>query len=93
MGILNPVSGDVDFSIKKGRCLFLELKNSYSQGRRSEFYLSGDNLAYIDLEGNWHVDLKMKQHVLLKWSESLIVSIRGTLNKPKYSLKNIDDSL
>ncbi|MCX6987756.1 MAG: hypothetical protein NT065_06350 [Chlamydiae bacterium] len=93
LGILTPISGDVDFTIKKGRCMFLELKNSYSQGRRSEFYLSGDNLAYIDLQGNWHVDLKMKQHVLLKWSESLIVSIRGTLDKPKYSLKNIDDSL
>ena len=92
-GILTPISGEVDFTIKKGRCMFIDLKNSYSEGRRSEFYLSGDTLAYVDFEGNWHVDLKMKQHVLLKWSESLIVSIRGTLNKPKYSLKNINDSL
>lgn len=92
-GILTPISGDADFSIRKGRCVFNELKNSYSEGRRSEFFLSGDTPAYIDFEGNWHVDLKMKQHVLLKWSESLLVSIRGKIDKPKYSLKNVDDPL
>ncbi|NDD58077.1 MAG: hypothetical protein EBZ47_02335 [Chlamydiae bacterium] len=91
--ILAPISGEADFCIQKGRCLFLELKNSYSEGRRSEFFLSGDSLAYIDFEGNWHVDLKMKQHVLLKWSQSLLVSIRGTLEKPKYSLKNVEAGL
>ena len=92
-GILTPISGEADFSIRKGRCVFNELKNSYSEGRRSEFFLSGDTPAYIDFEGNWHVDLKMKQHVLLKWSESLLVSIRGKIDKPKYSLKNVDDPL
>lgn len=92
-GILTPISGEADFSIRKGRCVFSELKNSYSEGRRSEFYLSDDTPAYIDFEGNWHVDLKMKQHVLLKWSESLLVSIRGKLDKPKYSLKNVEGLL
>lgn len=92
-GILTPICGEADFSIAKGRCLFHELKNSYSEGRRSEFYLSHDIPEYIDLEGNWHIDLRMKQHVLLKWSESLIVSIRGKLDKPKYSLKNVEDLL
>jgi hypothetical protein len=91
-GILTPISGEADFMIKKGRCLFHELRNSYSEGRRSEFFLSPDIPAYVDFEGNWHVDLKMKQHVLLKWSESLLVSIRGTLDKPKYSLKNVEDA-
>ena len=92
-GILTPICGEADFTIGKGRCLFLELKNSYSESRRSEFFLSGDTHAFIDFEGNWHVDLKMKQHVLLKWSESLLVSIRGTLEKPKYSLTNVEGNL
>ncbi|MCX6989532.1 MAG: hypothetical protein NTX49_00465 [Chlamydiae bacterium] len=92
-GLLTPICGEADFTIGKGRCLFLELKNSYSESRRSEFFLSGDTAAYIDFEGNWHVDLKMKQHVLLKWSESLLVSIRGTLEKPKYSLTNVEGNL
>ena len=92
-GLLTPICGEADFKIGKGRCLFLELKNSYSESRRSEFFLSGDTAAFIDLEGNWHVDLKMKQHVLLKWSESLLVSIRGTLEKPKYSLTNVEGNL
>jgi hypothetical protein len=91
-GILTPISGEADFMIRKGRCLFHELRNSYSEGRRSEFFLSPDIPAYVDFDGNWHVDLKMKQHVLLKWSESLLVSIRGTLDKPKYSLKNVEDA-
>jgi hypothetical protein len=90
LGILSPIAGEADFSLKKGRCVFHELKNSYSEGRRSQFFLASDSMAYIDLDGNWNVDLKMKQHVLLKWSESLLLSIRGTLGKPKYSLKNVD---
>jgi len=89
-GILVPISGESDFDIRKGRCLFHELKNSYSDSRRSEFYLNPDTISYVDLDGNLHIDLRMRQHVLLKWSQSFIVCLRGHLSKPKYSLKNID---
>lgn len=87
-GLLTPVIGEAEFTLTQGRCYFTLLKNMYSEGERSQFVLAGSSSdAYLSLDGTWHVDLKMKQNVVWKVTEDLILSIRGTLEKPKYSFK------
>ena len=87
-GVLNPIVGEVDFSVIRGRCYFTALRNVYSEGDRAQFDLADPGTdAYLSLDGTWHVDLQMKQNALWKVAEGLVLSIRGTLEKPKYSLK------
>lgn len=88
-GILTPVTGEADFVLKRGCFYFTALRNVYSEGKRSQFYLAEPNEdAYLSLDGNWHVDLAMKQNVVWKMTEDLVLSIRGTVEKPKYSFKS-----
>ncbi|PCI77776.1 hypothetical protein COB21_02580 [Candidatus Aerophobetes bacterium] len=86
MGLLIPVKGGVQFVLEDGIVHFVDLKNSYSYGDRSEFFLSKKELSYIDLNGNIDVHIKMKQHVLLKITQPFTLSILGNISKPKYSL-------
>jgi hypothetical protein len=87
-GLLSPVVGEAEFILSQGRLYFTLLKNMYSEGERSQFDLASPSAeSYLGLDGSWHVDLKMKQNVLLKVTEDLILSIRGTVEKPKYSFK------
>gem|GEM_PF-6736285 len=87
-GLLTPVVGEADFILSRGRCYFTALKNMYSEGERSEFSLASPIAdSYLAFDGTWHVDLKMKQNVVWKVTEDFVLSIRGTLDKPKYSFK------
>jgi len=63
------------------------LKNAYSDGKRSKFYLSSYKDSFIGLDGELFIDIKMKQYVLLKITEPFTLSIRGNLSKTKYSLR------
>jgi hypothetical protein len=88
-GILTPVTGEADFVLSRGSFCFTALRNVYSEGKRSQFQLAGaGNDCYLSLDGNWHVDLAMKQNVVWKVTEDLVLSIRGTVENPKYSLKS-----
>jgi hypothetical protein len=92
-GLLTPVMGEADFLLRHGRVYFTALRNVYSEGKRSQFYLSPmADSAYLSLTGDWHVDLSMKQNVVWKVTEDLILSIRGTLEKPKYSFTSNKNS-
>ncbi len=92
-GLLTPVIGEAEFILSQGRCYFTLLKNMYSEGERSQFVLAGPSSdAYLSLDGTWHVDLKMKQNVVWRVTEDLVLSIRGTLEKPKYSFKWRDNA-
>jgi len=83
--VLIPIQGEFDGHFESGRLLFTSLKGSYSEGRRTQFILSdrGDG-SYIDFQGNLHIDLAVKQAVLLKIAESLNLGIRGSVDKPRY---------
>ncbi len=88
-GILTPVTGEADFVLRHGCFYFTALRNVYSDGQRSQFYLAeGSDASYLALDGSWHVDLSMKQNVVWKVTEDLVLSIRGTVDKPKYSFKS-----
>jgi hypothetical protein len=87
LGLFVPVIGKLDFEMAEGKIFLKELKNTYSEGKRSRFYLSGHKDSYISLDGTLFIDIKMKQYVLLKITEPFTLSIRGSLLKPKYSLR------
>lgn len=87
LGILTPVHGEIEYELRGDKCYVTALKEMYSEGKRSEFYLPFDEESYLDLNGNLNINLKMKQNVLLKVTEAFTLSVRGTLEKPKYSLR------
>lgn len=90
-GLLTPVSGEADFTISQGRCFFTSLKNVCSEGGRSQFELADPSRdSYLALDGSWHVDLQLKQNVVWKMAEDFVLSIRGSIEKPKYSFKRKD---
>jgi hypothetical protein len=87
--VLTPVEGAVTYEVGGGKIFFTRFKDVYSEGKASKFYLpgSGKERSYIDFAGNVNVQLKMKQYNLLfKLTEPFVVSVRGTLTKPTYSL-------
>jgi hypothetical protein len=86
--LLTPVQGEVEIELHGDKFYLMSLKNSFSEGERAEFYLApGKELSYIDLDGTIHVDLKMHQDVMLKITEPFTLTIRGTLDKPRYGLQ------
>lgn len=87
MGLFVPVKGKVDMVLNDGKIFLRDLKNSYSGGKRSKFYLSSYKDSFIGLDGSIFIDLKMKQYVLLKITQPFTLSIRGRLDKPQYSLR------
>ena len=87
MGLLVPVRGRIDFIMVDNRVYLTELFSSYSEGKRSQFFLSSDLPSYIDFEGNIHLNIRMKQSVLLKITEPFMLTVGGTLENPKYSLR------
>lgn len=87
-GLLTPIQGELEMELRGDKFYLLSLQNAFSEGNRSEFYLAAQkNLSYIDLNGKMHIDLKMHQDVVLKITEPLTLTIRGTLEKPRYGLQ------
>ena len=70
-----------------GKVYLTELSDSHSEGKRSKFYLSSSEPSYIDLGGAVNINIKMKQYVLLKVTEPFTLSIGGTFEDIRYSLK------
>lgn len=87
MGLLVPVRGDLEFVLIDGRVYLTHLKGSYSEGKRSQFFLSPVEHSYLDFEGNLNINIKMKQYVLLKVTEPFTLYIGGTFEHPKYGLR------
>ncbi len=85
LGLLTPIQGEIDLQLIGEKLYLTELRNMFSEGNRSEFYLARSD-SYIDIKGNLQIDLKMKQDVALKITEPFVLTIRGTLKKPKYGL-------
>ncbi len=87
--IMTPVSGTAIFDITDGRCYIPRLKDVYSQGKLSKFYIyHSKEPSYIDFDGNVSVQVRIKHYNLLfKLSEMLTINIRGTIQKPLYYLQ------
>jgi len=87
MGLLVPVRGEIDFEIKNQKIVLKELKNSFSDGKRSHFYFPSNKSCFIDFDGNLQIDVRMKQYVLFKITQPFTLSLRGNLSHPSFSLK------
>ena len=86
--LFRPESGDVKCLFREGRIYLTELENSFSEGRRSQFFLASDlESSYIDWQGKLHLNLRMKQDAALKLGEPFALTVRGTADKPSYGLR------
>ncbi len=87
--IMTPVRGTAIFHIGHERCYISRLRDAYSQGKLSKFYISSSKEpSYIDFDGNVHLQVKIKHYNLLfKLSEMFTINVRGTLQKPLYYLQ------
>ncbi len=86
--VLNPVIGTVFYEIKDGKFFLNKLKDVYSQGKMSKFYLTSYQKSYVDFDGNLNIQVKMKQNnVFFKLAEFFFLTINGTLQKPHFLLE------
>ncbi len=86
--LLIPVTGKMNFELKEGRIWLRDLFESYSEGKRSKFFLVKEGLSpSVDLDGHLNILVKMKQYVLFKITEHFLLSIDGTIAKPAYHLQ------
>lgn len=87
-GLLTPIQGEIDIELHGDKFYLVNMKNSFSEGKRAQFFLSpADQISFIDLNGNIHIDIQMRQDVVLKITEALTLTVRGTLDKPRYGIK------
>ncbi len=89
LSVLNPVTGTVLYQLQGGKIVFTKLKDVYSEGKLSKFYLpDNDYESYIDFQGNLHLQIRLKQYnVLFKFAELFTITLLGTIEKPYYTLK------
>jgi hypothetical protein len=87
-GLLTPIQGEIDLELRGDKFYLVHMKNAFSEGKRAQFFLSpSEQASYIDLNGNIHIDIRMRQDVVLKLTEAFMLTIRGTLDKPRYRLQ------
>lgn len=87
--ILTPASGTLFFNVQEGKFFLTRLKDVYSKGRFSKFYIDTRLYhSYIDFNGNLDLQVRMRQYNLLfKLAELFTVNVSGSLHQPIYSLK------
>lgn len=88
MELMIPAIGELNFSVHDGFFHLTELKNSYSEGRRSEFFLiETDPVPKMKLNGDLEILIQTKQYVLFKLTEGFMIKVEGTLDNPDFSLQ------
>lgn len=87
--VMSPVTGTIFFEVHGDRIFLTKLKDVYSEGKLSRFYLSNKPYeSYIDFDGNLNLQIRMKQYNLLfKLAELFTVTVTGKLDNPSYSLQ------
>jgi hypothetical protein len=85
LDLFTPVMGEIRVALKEGKLFFTEMQNTFSEGKRSEFSLANEP-SFIDLNGRLFLNFRMRQNAALKLAEPFMISVRGTWEKPKYSL-------
>lgn len=88
LNLFIPTEGSIVLEVKDEKIYLNKLVDVFSNDRHCRFHLAKSTQpSYIDFQGNLNVQIKMKQYVLLKLTEPFIISVEGTLLKPRYSFK------
>jgi hypothetical protein len=88
LGLLVPVTGQFSFELKDGFFHLRDLKDAYSEGKRSQFFLvENENSPRIGLNGQIQILIRMKQFVLFKFTDAFMISIEGSLPNPQFRLQ------
>lgn len=88
LDLLVPVCGTLRYELRDGFFHFTELVGSYSENKRSEFFLVfNEDSPKMDLDWNLNIQIKMNQFVIFKITESFIISVQGKLDNPKFQLQ------
>lgn len=91
--VLTPVKGEIFFTVGDKRIQITKLKDVFSEGKGSKFFLAGEAGSYVDFDGNMMMQIRMKQYnILLKFAELFTVTVKGTYSKPIYSLQKQDSA-
>lgn len=86
--LLTPVCGTLKYELHDGFFHFTELSNSYSENKRSEFFLVfNEDSPKMDLDWNLNIFIQTKQFVLFKFTEAFLISVKGKLDAPKFQLQ------
>lgn len=86
--LMIPVCGTLRYELHDGFFHFTELVGSFSENKRSEFFLVfNENSPKMDLDWNLNILIQMKQFVLFKFTEAFIISVTGKLDDPKIQLQ------
>jgi hypothetical protein len=85
--LMIPVCGTLVYELHDGFFHFTQLSGSYSENKRSEFFLVyNEDSPKMDLDWNLNILIQMKQFVLFKFTEAFIISVTGKLDDPKLQL-------
>lgn len=86
--LLVPVCGTLKYELYDGFFHFTELLGSYSENKRSEFFLVyNEDSPKMDLDWNLNILIQTKQFVLFKLTEAFIISVSGKLDDPQFQLQ------
>ena len=86
--MLDPVEGRILYEIHNQKVHLTRFLDVYSQDRHCHFQvLKNLEGSTIDFNGNLDISIRMKQYVLLKFTEPYIISIKGNVTRPKYAFK------
>ncbi len=89
LSLLSPSFGTIEFKIKDSKVILTKMRDVYSDGKMSRFYLPKEPIiSYINFDGVMNITLRMKQYnLLLKLAEGLSINIQGKWDDPEFSLQ------
>lgn len=86
--LLIPVEGRLLFELDKGYFTLTDLQESFSEGRRSQFFLAEQEVPpRMSLRGDLEIFVRMKHFVLFALTEAFMISVDGKLSDPQFHLQ------
>lgn len=84
--VMHPIKGTILFDLQADRFYLRKLKDAYSPGKSTRFYLDlNSEPSWIDFQGHLKLHLKTKQYNLIfKVLEPFTLTVEGECLKPHY---------
>lgn len=83
-----PTSGEVQVALENGKCFLKEVQTLMTEKKKSEFEAHRNgSMGYIDFDGNFFINLQVKQHVVRGLTTPLTLQVRGKWDDPELIIK------